>query len=113
MVAALAAAGSVAGGAYVYTAGNTVPASNAGFGSGSINPYIVSSVTYTLNASDPTKIDQVAFTINPTTGTVKAQLATGGAWYACTNSAGSVTCNTTSPQLTVASANTLTVVAAQ
>jgi len=99
--------------AYAFTASNTVPATNAGSGSGTISGYTVSGVTYTLNTTTPTNIDQVAFTISPTTGTVKAQLVSGGSWYSCTNTSGSVTCATTSPQATAASANQLTVVAAQ
>ena len=100
-------------GVYAYAAANTVPASNAGSGSGTISGYTVSSIAYTLNSTTPTNLDQVAFTIAPTTGTVKVQLASGGSWYSCTNSAGSVTCSTTSPQATAAAATQLTVVAAQ
>lgn len=111
LVALLALA--VACGVYAYAATNTVPGSNAGSGSGAISGYTVSSIAYTLNATTPTNLDQVAFTIAPTTGTVKAQLAAAGSWYSCTNSAGSVTCTTTSPQATAAGATQLTVVAAQ
>jgi hypothetical protein len=101
-------------GAFAYAAANTVPGSNAGSGSGTISGYTVSNVAYTLNATTPTNLDQVAFTISPTAAsTVKAQLAAGGSWYTCANAAGSVTCNTTSPQATVAAATQLTVVATQ
>jgi hypothetical protein len=101
-------------GVYAYAATNTVPGSNAGAGSGTISGYTISNVAYTLNSTTPTNLDQVAFSISPTTTTtVKAQLASGGSWYSCTNSAGSVTCNTTSPQATAAAATQLTVVAAQ
>jgi len=100
--------------AYAFTATNTVPASNAGAGSGTISGYTASAVTYTVNSTTPTDLDQVAFTIAPTTtSTVKVQLASGGSWYDCANSAGSVTCDTTSPQATVAAATQLTVVAVQ
>jgi archaellin len=112
VIAAIVAA-VVALAAYVFTATNTVPATNAGSGSGTISGYTVSSVAYTLNATNPQNVDQVAFTISPTTGTVKVQLVSGGSWYSCTNSGGSVTCATTSPQATAASINQLTVVAAQ
>jgi hypothetical protein len=101
-------------GTYAFTATNTVPASTAGSGSGAISGYTVSSIVYGLNATTPTNLDQVTFTISPTTATtVKIQLAAAGSWYSCTNSAGSVTCNTTSPQATVAAATQLTVVATQ
>ena len=112
-LAAAAIAAIVAPAAYAFPAANTVPASSAGSGSGAISGYTVSNVAYTLNASNPQNVDQVAFTISPTTGTVKVQVVSGGSWYACTNTAGSVTCATTSPQATAAAVNQLTVVAAQ
>lgn len=113
LLVVLLAAG-LATGTYAYTATNTVPSSTAGAGSGTISGYTVSGVAYTLNATTPTNLDQVAFTIAPTAATtVKAQLAAGGTWYSCTNTAGSVTCNTTSPQATVAGATLLTVVATE
>jgi hypothetical protein len=104
----------IALGVYAYAATNTVPGSTAGAGSGTISGYTVSNIAYGLNSTTPTNLDQVTFSITPTTATtVKAQLASGGTWYSCTNSAGSVTCNTTSPQATVAAATQLTVVATQ
>ena len=104
----------IGAGAFAYAATNTVPGSNAGSGSGAISGYTISGVTYTLNATTPTSLDQVAFTISPTTTTtLKVQLAPAGSWYTCANAAGSVTCNTTSPQATAAAATQLTVVAAQ
>ena len=112
IVAVLAVA--IASGVYAYAATNTVPNSSAGAGSGTISGYTVTNVAYTLNATTPTNLDQVAFTIAPTTtSTLKVQLAAGGSWYSCTNAAGSATCNTTSPQATAAAATQLTVVAAQ
>ena len=99
-------------GVYAFAASNTVPGTEAGSGSGAISGYTVSSVAYGLNATTPTNIDSVTFTISPTSaGTVKIQLAPGGSWYSCTNTSGSVSCNTTSPQATVAAATQLTVVA--
>jgi hypothetical protein len=101
-------------GTYAFTASNTVPGSTVGSGSGTISGYTVSNIAYTLNSTTPTNLDQVAFSITPTAATtVKAQLASGGSWYSCTNAAGSVTCNTTSPQATAAAATQLTVVATQ
>ncbi len=100
-------------GAYVFTASNTVPGTNAGSGSGVISGYTISSVAYNLNASNPDNIDTTTFTIAPTSaGTVKIQLVSGGTWYDCTNTAGSVSCDTTvGTQATVSPANQLTVVA--
>jgi hypothetical protein len=106
--------GILASAAYAFTAANTVPGSQAGSGSGAISGYTATNVAYTLNATTPTNIDSVAFTISPTTTTaVKIQLAAAGSWYSCVNSSGSVTCATTSPQATVVAATQLTVVAVQ
>ncbi|MDX6492637.1 MAG: hypothetical protein QOH02_572, partial [Gaiellaceae bacterium] len=111
---ALVVAGVVGSAAYAFTATNTVPASTAGSGSGAISGYTVSAISYTLNSTTPTNLDAVAFTIAPTAAAVvKIQLAAAGSWYTCANAAGSVTCNTTSPQATVAAATNLTVVATQ
>ncbi len=98
---------------YGLTNSNTVTAKAAGDGSGAISGFTISDVGYTLNASDPTKIDAVTFTISPaTTSTLKAKLvASGTSWYSCTNTAGSVSCATTSPQATVLAADELRVVA--
>ena len=86
----------IGAGVYACAATNTVPGSTAGSGSGTISGYTVSGIAYTLNATTPTNLDQVAFTISPIAATtVKAQLAAAGTWYTCSNSLGSVTCNTT------------------
>jgi len=112
LIGTVAAVVVIAGGSYAFTASNTVPTTQAGQGTGTVSGYTVSSVAYGLNASTPGNIDTVTFTINPTSATtVKAQVATGGTWYACTNTAGSVSCATTSPQLSAATAATLNVVA--
>lgn len=105
----------LASAAYAFTATNTMPAgATLGDGSNTISGYTVSAVVYSLNATNPQNLDQVAFTISPTTATtVKIKLAAAGSWYTCTNTAGSVTCATTSPQATVVAATQLTVVAAQ
>ena len=114
VLAALVVAGVLGSAAYAFTATNTVPASTAGSGSGAISGYTVSAIAYTLNGTTPTNLDAVTFTIAPTAASVvKIQLAAAGSWYTCANAAGSVTCNTTSPQATVAAATNLTVVATQ
>jgi hypothetical protein len=120
---ALVAAGAIAGGAYAFTAANTVPASTAGAGSGTVSGYTVSNIHYGLDATTPLNVDTVTFTVSPVvpnTGTgkviVQAALTSGGPnTYTCsTNTAGdTVTCATTSPQLTADKISTLTVVAAQ
>jgi hypothetical protein len=97
---------------YAFTAANTVPATAAGSGSAAITGYTVSNVSYGLNGTNFANIDSVSFTLAPAAaGTVKVQLDPSGSWYSCTNTAGSVTCATTSPQATVAAATQLSVVA--
>lgn len=96
------------------TASNTVPATRAGDGSGTISGYTVSSVAYTLNSSNPANIDQVAFSLDATPGAgaaIRVKLvAAGSTWYTCSNTGTSVTCTTTSPQATVSAADELRVV---
>jgi hypothetical protein len=111
-VLALAAGGT---GGWAYTAANTIASGGrAGQGSAAISAFTISSVAYALNANSPQNIDQVAFTLSPTSAkSAKAQLVTGGTWYGCTNAAGNVTCSTTAPQGSASTANNLTIVAAQ
>jgi archaellin len=107
-VAALAAPA-----AYAFTASNTVPDTTAGAGTAAVSGYTASGIGYGLDATTPTDVDSVSFTISPAAGTVKVRLSPTGAWYACSNSGGAVTCATTSPQATVDATSELTVVAAQ
>jgi hypothetical protein len=109
---ALVAVLSVSG--YAFTASNTVPNASLGQGSNTISGYTVSAVAYNLNATTPTNLDSVSFTISPAAATsVKVQLVAAGSWYTCTNTAGSVSCPTISPQATAATATALNVVASQ
>ena len=113
----------IAGGAYAFTASNTVPNTTVGAGAGSVSGYTVSNMHYTLNTSTPANIDSLTFTISPVVPStssgkvvIAAALSTGGPTnYTCsTDTAGaSVTCPTTSPQLTAALLTGVTVVAAQ
>jgi hypothetical protein len=123
LLIAVVAAAAVGGGAYAFTAANTVPASTAGAGSGAVSGYTVTNLHYSHNATNPGNIDSLAFTISPvvpssTAGKVIIQtaLSTGGpTTYPCsTNSSGDIaTCATTSPQLSAALITGVTVVAAQ
>jgi hypothetical protein len=120
---AVLASMAIAGGAYAFTASNTVPSTTAGAGVGTVSGFTITNLHYALNASTPTNIDSLTFTVSPvipSTGTgkviVQAILSTGGpSTYTCTtNTAGDVvTCPTTSPQLTAALLTSVTVVAAQ
>ncbi len=106
----------VAAAVFAFTASNTVPATKAGEGTGTITGYVVDTVHYTLNAADPSKVDSVTFNLDTAPvagGTIKAQLVTAGSWYTCTNVGVAVTCVTTSPQATTSTASQLTVTVAQ
>ena len=123
LVALIGAILLVAGGAYAFTASNTVPATNVGAGSGTVSGFTVTNLHYTLDATTPVNIDTLTFNVSPSipsTGTgkatVQATLTSGGPnTYQCsTNTAGdTVTCATTSPQLTADKLSSVTVVAAQ
>ncbi|MDE3191108.1 MAG: hypothetical protein KGL94_09850 [Acidobacteriota bacterium] len=120
---AVVAAAAVAGGAYAFTAANTVPSTNAGAGSGTVSGYTVTNLHYSLNATTPANIDSLTFNVSPVIPStssgkviVQASLSSGGPnTYTCTtNTAGdTVTCATTSPQLTADKLSSVTVVAAQ
>ena len=72
--------------AYAFAAANTVPTSKAGEGSGAVSGYTVSSIHYDLNATDPTTLDDVTFTLDAAATTVQVKLvSTGSTWYSCTN----------------------------
>jgi len=120
MVAAVAAVGGVT---FALTQTNTFSAAAggvAGSGSGSISGYTVGSPSYTLLASDPTKISQFSFTLATVTGstTVKAGLVSGTYANNCSVGAivagsATVTCTYSSgSEPLVSAATSLTVVAA-
>ncbi len=87
----------LAGTTYAFAAGNTVPASKAGDGSGGISGYTVSTIHYTLNSSNPSTIDSVTLTLTtaPTAGsTIKIRLVSSGStWYTCSAVGTTVTCD--------------------
>jgi hypothetical protein len=107
--------GAIVAGTYAFTAANTVPDTKAGDGQGTVTGYVLSSVHYNLNATNPANIDSVTFTLDSTPvagSTLRAQLAPAGSWYSCTNAGTAVTCTTTAPQATVLAATNLRVIIA-
>jgi hypothetical protein len=74
--------------AFAYAATNNVPSGYYGDGSGAISGYTVSNIVYTPDANDPVNIATVAFSLNAAATTVQVRLTTGGALFACTNTAG-------------------------
>ena len=101
------------GTAYGFTAGDTVSKSKAGDGTGPISGYTASNVQYQLDSTSPQNVDSVTMTLNATPAngsTMRIRLYPAGPWYACTNSAASLTCATTAPQATAVASTQLTVV---
>jgi hypothetical protein len=122
IIAGIGIALAIGGGAYAFTASNTVPATTAG--AGAVSGYTITNLHYVLNSTTPANIDSLTFTIAPavpSTGsgkvTIAAALSTGGPTnYTCTTdtTGSSVTCPTTTPtQLTATLLTGVTVVAAQ
>ena len=109
---ALVVAGAMATGAYAFTATNTVPASTAGSGNGTISGYTVTAIAYQLVALTPTDVDSVTFTLSANATTAKAKIVAAGTTYtACTIAGGvNVTCNF-SPDIAVTTADQLAVIA--
>lgn len=109
---ALVVAAALATGAYAFTATNTVPGSSAGSGSGTISGYTASAVAYTLNATTPSDIDSMTFTLSANASTAKAKIVSGSTTYtACTIAGGvNVTCNF-SPDIAITTADQLSVIA--
>jgi hypothetical protein len=100
--------------AFALAASNTVPSTYAGEGASVTSGYNVTNVVYNLNATTPSNIDSVTFTLDAAASNVKIRLVTTGSYYGCSNTSGTNwNCNTTSPQATVAAANELRVVASQ
>ncbi len=101
----------LAGAAYAFAAANTVPATKAGDGSGTISGYTVTNVVYNLNTTDPSTMDSVNFDLSAAAVTAKIKLvAAGSTWYDCTLVSGnSWTCDTTG--VTVVSIDQLRVIA--
>jgi hypothetical protein len=113
MLGGVVVAGAFGVAAFAFTASNTVPDSKAGDGSGAVTGYVVSSVHYGLNATDPSKADSVTFNLDSTPAagsTLKTKV--GANWYACTHTAAAVSCPTTSPPAAVQPITTLQIVVA-
>lgn len=99
---------------YSYAATNTVPANQLGEGAGVISGYTVNNLVYSLNATNPSNIDEVSFTLDGSASTVKIKLmAASASYYDCSINAGTWECDTTIPQAFVVSADELTVIAGE
>jgi hypothetical protein len=87
----------VAGSAYAFAATNSVPASAAGYAGVTVPGYTITGFVYDLDATNPTLVDEITFSISPTGGTgelahtVYLQTAPTGDhddWTLCTLEAG-------------------------
>lgn len=121
MIAAVVVASSL--GASVLTATNIIPSTAAGEGSTGISGYTISSISFTLNATNYSNIDSVSFTATADNGSVATALTTlaakfdaSASFYDCARVGGvapahNVVCDTTvGVQLTVLEADVVTVV---
>jgi len=98
--------------AFAFAAANTMPVSTyAGEGSSVTSGYTVSNVVYNLNATTPSNVDSVTFSLNAAATNVKVRLVTTGSYFTCTNVGLNWTCNTAG--VTVAAADEFRVVASQ
>ena len=112
ILGAVVVAVALATGAYAFTATNTVPGSSAGSGSGTISGYTVSAVAYQLNATTPSNIDSVTFTLSANASTAKAKIVSGSSTYTSCTIANNVdvTCDF-SPDIAITTADQLSVIA--
>ena len=97
--------------AFAFAASNTVPVTRAGEGVSTTAGYNVTGVVYNLNATTPSNIDTVTFTLNAAASNVKIRLVTTGSYYNCTNVGLNWTCNTAGA--TVVAADELRVIASE
>jgi hypothetical protein len=103
---------SLSGFTYAFAAANTVPDTYAGDGQGTISGYVVSAIHYTLDATDPSKINTVDFTLDHAATLVKVKLvAAGTTYYGCTITGGTSVSCTVGGAVTVLAADQLRVIA--
>jgi hypothetical protein len=82
------AAAAMASGAYAYTSSNTVDASRAGDGNNTITGYDVTDVEYDLDATDPSELELVRFTLDEPARSVRAKVDADTTDYStCTETA--------------------------
>jgi hypothetical protein len=127
LLGAVAVAGLVATTGSAFTAGNTIAASSAGSGTTAISPYATSDVQYNANATTPTDLDSVKFTLDKTARYVALRTKNTGTWVksndlrlttgtvnSCTSTGGlgiTWTCDVTGLSETVAAADNVSIVA--
>ena len=99
---------------YAFAAANTVPGSVAGDGSGAITGYTISGITYTLDASTPTKISAVTFTLSAAAAHAVAEINAVASQTCVITGGTSATCTwTLASEPAVSTATTLEIIATQ
>jgi hypothetical protein len=81
----------VATSSFAFAASNTVGASSAGIGTGTIGGYTATNIKWTLNATDPSAVASVRFDLSAAATDVRARvrqgatpLGTAPGWSTCT-----------------------------
>ena len=80
------------GSSYAFAAANTIETSNAGQGDQPVSGYVITSLVYNLNGTNPENVDTITFTVNPDpAGTNKIaakvvylQADASASWIQCT-----------------------------
>ncbi|MCZ7578848.1 MAG: hypothetical protein M5U18_18095 [Dehalococcoidia bacterium] len=85
---ALAAIAVLAASSLGFAASNTVGASQAGDGTGTISGYNIDRVRYRLRPANPGILNAVVFRLDAPAQTVRAQIWPGGPWLSCRNTTG-------------------------
>ncbi len=101
--------------AFAFAATNTVPVTRAGEGVSVTTGYTVTNVVYHLNATTPSDIDSLTFTLNAAASNVQIRLVTTGSYYSCsaTNAPTNTNWNCTTAGATVSAADELRVIATE
>jgi hypothetical protein len=114
LAALLALVVAVAGGAFTATNTFSGGAGNAGDGNAAISGYDITNVQYQLQASDPTYLASVTFTVTPAAADVRAKVNAASTTYVtCTPATASAekTCSFAAGTQTVLGADNLRVIA--
>ena len=83
---------------YGFAAANTVPASYAGDGSGTISGYEICNLAYSINGDgDPTTIDQLSFDLHAVGASCASAVTAGQVFVSFTGAAPFVNCSPVGP----------------
>ena len=86
LMTAMAGASVMAVGGMAYTAANTVPGTVAGSGTGAVSGYVISTIVYNVNGTDPRNVDSITFGYSPgSPDPTRARVSSDGGttWFNC------------------------------